>query len=282
MEYRVCDNGIEIFDDVDFCPRHIFECGQIFSYREQPSENGETWTVLSGDRKAVLERRRAGFFIVTDSPEYFERFFDLETDYGAIKSELSAFDILKAPISFGYGIRILKQQLFETLISFIVSANNNIKRIRLILDRLRDGYGADMGGYHAFPTRERLLRVTESEFAALGAGYRDKYLYRTVRQADEETLALWSALPTVELRKRLLDLSGVGPKVADCILLFGFGRGDVFPVDTWIEKMYRKFYGDTSDIGREKIRQKLTDIFGELSGFAQQYLFYYMRSGADD
>lgn len=273
MIYQIVDKGIKILNKRDFVPQHILECGQIFSYELKD----ETWVVFSWDKKAEISEENSGYFIKTNDPLYFVNFFDLNKDYSKIKGELSKYELLKEPIIFGNGIRILKQNLFETLISFIVSANNNIKRIQLILNNIRKNFGTNMGDYFAFPTREQLLTATISDFKNLGAGYRDKYLFDVLRQVDEDTLKDWQALPTKELRKKLISLAGVGPKVADCVLLFGFGRGDVFPVDTWIEKMYNKFYPPLQN--REKIRENLTNEFGLLSGYAQQYLFYYMRSG---
>lgn len=273
MRYIVSKNKIVIFGKEDFNIWDILQCGQIFSYEKC----GEVWKVYSKDKLADVVETKDGYVINTQDIHYFENFFDLKTDYGQIKKKLSKFDILKNPIKFGSGIRILKQDLFETLISFIVSANNNIKRIQSILFKLRQTLGTDMGSYHAFPTRAQLLQVDESFFTQLGAGYRDKYIYKVLRQVDEDTLQQWQVLPTDELRNKLISLAGVGPKVADCVLLFGFGRGDVFPVDTWIEKMYNKFYSPLDN--REKIRQNLVKQFGFHSGYAQQYLFFYMRSG---
>ncbi len=274
MRYTIEKNKITIFGKEDFNPEHILECGQIFSFYKDESGN---YVVLSTDRRAKLVETDEGFVIETTAPKYFEEFFDLKTDYSGIKKKLSNFEILKQPIKYGYGIRILKQNLFETLISFIVSANNNIKRIKMILNRIREKYGKRMNGFYAFPTREELLKATEADFAQLGAGYRAKYLYGVLRQVDENTLLQWDKLPTKELRRNLISLIGVGPKVADCVLLFGFGRGDVFPVDTWIEQMYDRFY--THIDNREKVRENLVAEFGELSGYAQQYLFFFMRAG---
>ncbi len=271
MRFYKGKDYIEIFGKDDFNIKQTLECGQVFSYQE----NEDCFLVYSANKKAKVTETYKGYIIKTDSPDYYENYFDLQTDYGAIKKALSKYEILQKPIQFGGGIRILKQNLFETLISFIVSANNNIKRIQLILNRLREKLGKDMGTYHAFPTRDELLSVDVKFFTDIGAGYRDKYLYSVVRQIDEETLENWKSLPTNELRKKLIALSGVGPKVADCVLLFGYGKGDVFPVDTWIQKMYNKFYENLDN--REKIRNNLTRQFGELSGYAQQYLFYYIR-----
>ncbi len=319
MEYKICSNKIEIIGKEDFCPRHIFECGQIFSYKKLGDDTKNKWEVFSMDKCAFVEETENGYVISTKDTKYFEEFFDLKTDYSALKRKLSKFEILKKPIRFGYGIRILHQNLFETLISFIVSANNNIKRIQLILERIRKKFGTEKDGFYSFPTRNQLLQATEEDFKQLGAGYRASYLFRVLRQVDEKTLQEWSAFPTKQLREKLTTLFGVGPKVADCVLLFGYGRGDVFPVDTWIEKMFLKFYGNSIDlskahligkenhskqvdangeaksvdkelqkdcssaqskqISREKIREFLTEEFGLLSGYAQQYLFYYMRSG---
>lgn len=272
LKYKKGKDFIEIFGKDDFNPQHILECGQIFSFKK----NGENYQVFSADKKAEIFETKNGYIIKTKNPDYFENFFDLKTDYGEIKKKLKKYDILTKPIEYGHGIRIVKQDLFETVISFIVSANNNIKRIQMILDRMRQKLGQNMGDYYAFPTREALLSVNEEFFTNIGAGYRAKYLYETVRLIDEKTLKEWDLLSTPDLRKKLIGLSGVGPKVADCILLFGYGRGDVFPVDTWMAQMYNKFYEHQEN--REAIRYNLTKQFGQLSGFAQQYLFFFMRT----
>lgn len=275
MKYKITKNCIEIQGKDDFSAKDILECGQIFAFNK--TEKG--YVVFSLDKKAEIVETETGFKIITCDTKYFENFFDLKTDYGLIKSRLSKFKILENPIKFGHGIRILKQDLFETLISFIVSANNNIKRIQLILNRLREKLGKNMGDYYAFPTQEKLLSVDEQFFKDIGAGYRASYLYKVVRQVNEKTLESWRELPTKELRNKLIALSGIGPKVADCVLLFGYGKKDVFPVDTWINQMYNKFYKPLDN--REKIRENLVNEFGELSGYAQQYLFFSMREKAN-
>ena len=276
MNYKCEKDGIKIVGKEDFVPSHILECGQIFSYQK----NGDIWQVFAQDKMAEIVENETGYVIKTTDPKYFENFFDLKTDYALVKKQLLKFDIMKEPIEFGHGIRILKQNLFEMLLSFIISQNNNIKRIQLILNRIREKFGKNMGGFYAFPTREELLTATQEDFAALGAGYRDKYLFNVLRQVSEKDLEEWKNLDTKTLRQKLISLSGVGPKVADCVLLFGYGRGDVFPVDTWIEKMYNRFYTPLSN--REQIRNNLVGQFAELSGYAQQYLFYYIRERGDN
>lgn len=276
MNYVIGKDYIEIFGKEDFDIKEILECGQVFSYKFM----GDCYLAYSADKKAKVTETSLGYIIKTNHPNYFENYFDLKTDYGKIKETLSKFPILKKPIDFGKGIRILKQNLFETLISFIVSANNNIKRIQMILERLREKLGSKVGDFYAFPTREQLKGASVEFFKEIGAGYRADYLYKVVRQIEDNTLNDWQKLDTKDLRNKLISLSGVGPKVADCVLLFGYGRQDVFPVDTWIEKMYVKFYCSNSQIvpNREKIRENLLKEFGNLSGYAQQYLFYSMRS----
>ena len=270
--YQIEDKKI-IVSKEDFDVRHILFCGQIFCYEEKSN----AFTVFSKDKKAEIFEHKNCYEIITDNLDFFVKFFDLTTDYSRIKERLSSFEILQKPIEFGKGIRILKNDKFEMLISFIISANNNIKRIQKIINALKEKCGQKMDGYFAFPTREEMLTLSEEDFAKLGTGYRAKYLYNVIRQVDEETLEKWGDLETKELRERLLTLFGVGPKVADCIMLFGYYRQDVFPVDTWIAQMYNEFV-DKDEQNRNKIREKLLSMFGDLSGYAQQYLFFYQRS----
>lgn len=256
----------------DFNIEHILYCGQIFSF-EKIDER--MFLVFSGREKARVVEHYDNYEIITDNTEYFENFFDLKTDYSFIKRKLTSFDIMKKPIEFGYGIRILKNNLFEMVISFIISANNNIKRIQKIINLIKEACGEKE---KLFPTREKLMKLTEADFLKLGCGYRAKYLYKVLRQIDEKKLEEYKKLDTEQLRKKLIELAGVGPKVADCILLFGYARQDVFPVDTWIAQMYNKYF-DKNEDNRIVIRNKLVEMFKDLSGYAQQYLFYYQRSG---
>ncbi len=269
MEYKLFKNKIEIYSKEDFNPQHILECGQIFCYEK--TEDG--YLVFSKDKQATIVETQEGYEILCDDEKYFENFFDLQTDYSKIKKELIKFDILKKPIEFGSGIRILKNDIFEIIVSFIISANNNIKRIQKIIHTLKER--CNQG--RAFPSLNQLLNFTVDDFYKIGLGYRAPQLYKCLRQLDENEILAWQQMPTEQLRRKLISLSGVGPKVADCILLFGFGRKDVFPVDTWINKMYNMYYSPTNK--REIIRNNLVNIFGNLSGYAQQYLFYYQRSG---
>ena len=261
MKYEKFKDRILVFDKCDFCPQHILECGQIFAFKK--TDFG--YVLWSKDQKAELIEFSNYYEIKTDNTDYFEKFFDLENDYSKIKFQLCKFDIMKEPIKFGYGIRILKNDPFEMLISFIISANNNIKRIQKTIFALKEKLRAEglFDNHLPLPSFIKKIAVVTQ-------------LYKALRQVNPELLKEWQNLPTKRLRNNLISISGVGPKVADCVLLFGFSRKDVFPVDTWINKMYNMFYPVCNK--REKIREALIDIFKDLSGYAQQYLFYYQRS----
>ena len=180
-------------------------------------------------------------------------------------------------IEYGYGIRSLRQDIFEMFVSFIISANNNIKRIQNSVFMLCEKFGTNMGSYFAFPSYEQLLSATKRDFVECGLGYRADQLYNALRELNIEELYSNKNLNTQKLTDYLIAFSGVGPKVADCIMLFGYGKQDVFPVDTWIEKAYNTM-NNCYEISRYEIRNNLIKIFKELSGYAQQYLFFYKRS----
>ena len=270
-----CDK-IVIENCKDFDLKDILECGQVFSYIKKDDNN---YTVISLDKIADIKIDENLTIIHTKYVDYFYNYFDLSTNYSKIKQEiLNLNSVFSKFLNCGKGIRILKQDTFQSIISFIVSANNNIKRIRNILFKISEKFGKKIEGedYSSFPKLEELIKATKEDFLTLGAGYRSEYLVETIQKLNtkEYNLKDLSKLPTKELRKKLLYLKGVGPKVADCILLFGFYRTDVFPVDTWIKKAYYLF--ETKKVSEEKIADYFVNMFKDLSGFAQQYLFNYM------
>ena len=275
MKYEVQKDKIIIHSTDEFKPKDILECGQIFCYKK----NNDNYVVYSLDKKAEIVHNGKNYEILTKNTEYFVNFFDLNTNYCEIKQNLlNSYPYLNNALKYGSGIRILKQDPFETIISFIISSNNNIKRIQKILFAIREKFGNKIEDYYTFPTVEQLLLATEQDFKNLGAGYRSKYLEIVVKQLSKIDLNSLNSLSTEELNKELLKLMGVGQKVADCIMLFGFGRGDVFPVDTWIEKVYCAYFEEEHD--RVKIRRNLVNMFKQNSGYAQQYLFYSQRENS--
>ena len=274
MTYSIERNKIIIEDLKEFDITQILECGQVFSYKKIA---GKKFEVYSSDKRAVVEQLCDRAIITTADPAYFENYFDLKRDYAEIKGKLQNNKELASPILFGGGIRILKQDKLETIISFVVSANNNISRITKSLFYIREKLGSKVGDYFAFPTLNQLMLADEKFFVQAGLGYRAKQMVKLIQQLKDVDLDEWDGLDTQTLKNRLIALSGIGPKVADCILLFGFSRGDVFPVDTWISKVFYDFYGEITK-NRVKMSEILTKKYGDLSGVAQQYLFYYKRS----
>lgn len=275
MKYEIVKDGIKIISKDEFNPQHILECGQVFSFEKR----GEKYIVYPQNKYAEIEENQDYYFIKTKDVQFFVDYFDLSTNYTKIKKDLSVHTMMEKPIEFGYGIRILNQELFETLISFIISANNNIKRIKVILNNIRKALGREIADdVYSFPTYQQLKEKPVEFFVEMGAGYRAKYLYKVLREISPTKLEEWKRLDTQDLRNSLISLSGVGPKVADCVLLFGYHRGESFPVDTWIAKMYNTYFMPVDS--RIVMRDNLVKLFGDNSGFAQQYLFYYTKENA--
>lgn len=272
LKNTMADNDIIIKDTRDFDIRQTLDCGQIFRY----SEIGENeYEVFSKDKRCVV--RQDGVAVIrSDDSVYWRRFFDLDNDYGAIKRALMDKPFMKEAVGYGGGIRILNQDPYEMLISFIVSANNHIPRIKGILSRICEGLGEKKDGYSAFPTPEAMASKDADYYAALGAGYRAPYLSETARAVAEGfDLEKPLYMSGEEANKYLCTLKGVGPKVADCILLFAYHKSDVFPVDTWIRKVYADMTG--KEATNKEIRKYLISTYGNLSGYAQQYLFFNKR-----
>lgn len=271
--YIVKKNLITVTDMTDFDIKKICECGQLFRFTDI---NGKT-RIISGEHRAFLWQENGVVFIECDDEKYFEKYFDLQRNYDIIRLKLKDKSLFEAAVDFGQGIRILNQQPFETLISFIISANNNITRIKGIIERLSASLGDDMGGYFSFPSPQKIAAADFETINGLGAGYRARYIHETARAVAEGRFDLDApfSAKTDCAKRGLLQLLGVGDKVADCILLFAYHKADVFPVDTWIKKVYNCYYG--REQSRAVIRRSLLARFGDLSGYAQQYLFYYKR-----
>ena len=267
-------NLIEIESQNDFDIGQILECGQVFSFYKKDCG----YVVVSMDKVAHIFCNGNKTTIHTNDVEYFWHYFDLDTDYdkirGKIKEYYPQFDKFWQG---GENIRILRQDAFQTIISFIVSANNNIARIKKILNNISKKFGKEIEeGVYSFPTLDQLKGATKEDFSQAGAGYRSEYLVKTIQclQQEEFDISTMAQLSTKELRERLLLLSGVGGKVADCILFFGFGRSDSFPVDTWIRKAYYLFC--STPRSDKDISKYFLDIFKEVAGYAQQYIFNFM------
>ena len=270
--------------------KDIFDCGQCFRWNEEDDGSytgvfkGNVLNVSKNDKEITFKGVCNG-----NIKDVVEDYFDLKRDYEKIKEELSKIDEnMKTSIEYGKGIRILNQDLFETIISFIISANNNIPRIKGIIERLSKKYGDEIiwngKEYYAFPTAKSLKDVSVKEYRDLGLGFRDVRLYETVKMILEGKVdleELENNPNTTEVREKLLTLSGVGPKVADCILLFSdLKRFEVFPIDVWVRRVMNDLYiknEDETKVNKKQIEKLAQEKFGDLAGLAQQYLFYWRR-----
>lgn len=299
VDGKVIVEGLENFD-----LKHIFECGQCFRWNKV-ADNRYLGTAFrrtievsqDGDR-LIIENSS-----LDDFKRIWEKYFDLERDYGKIKATLSKDPLLKESVEFGYGIRILNQEPFEMLISFIISANNQIPRIKKLVEKVSENWGDEIEykgvKYYSFPSPLMLRRASLEELKEIGLGFRAKYIYETVRlvtdadkamakkikgeeltEEEEDNLKYHLAtiinLNHVDCHKALMNYVGVGPKVADCIMLFSMEKVEAFPVDVWVKKAMQYFY-KAPDSSLTKIRKFGQDVFGDLAGFAQQYLFYNAR-----
>ena len=213
-------------------------------------------------------------------------------DYQNLKSKLSKIDeFMKESIEFGEGIRILNQDLWECIISFIISANNNIPRIKKIIEAISKKYGKKVlfenKEYYFFPTVEELSKATVEELRELGTGFRDKRIFNTTQMLYNKTIDLEeikNMQDSNKIRETLLKLDGVGPKVADCIMLFSLKRFDVFPIDVWVRRVMNDLYihkENEEDVNKKELQNLAKEKYKDLAGIAQQYLFYWRREKAD-
>lgn len=279
--------GLKLRED-SFNPTHIFECGQCFNFKLE--EDGSYTAVFLGKIINLLECDGYTLIRNVSLDEFYEIFydyFDLGTDYGSIRDFLSKDDTLRDACDYGYGIRILNQELFETTISFIISANNQIPRIkkavRIISERYGDYLGDYMGSsYYSFPRPEVLAQVDPLELREHArVGFRDVRIVETAKAFVDGFLNFEDEknLTDLDLHKRLNELPGIGPKVADCIMLFAYHRRETFPVDVWIKRVMETLYIG-KEVPKKQVDNYAREIFGDLAGYAQQYLFYYGRENA--
>lgn len=274
LEYKIINSEIFIPSNDDFDAKQTLECGQVFRFKK----TALGYEVYSLNHKATIICQKHGTTIKCDDVNYFINYFDLLTDYAKIKQKLSKNDFLKNAINYGKGIRILRQDPVETIISFIISQNNNIPRIKNIIEKICEKYGEWQSDFYAFPTLENLKKIPKQFFKEIKCGYRDEYLFSSIQKIGAGfDLKKIKTMSSMEANKYLTELKGVGNKVADCILLYGFYKTDVFPTDTWIKKVYLDFNPNEKNKSAIQIRNEFVTIYGNLSGYAQQYLFYSKR-----
>lgn len=283
------EDGFLLLKDQDsFDPKMIFECGQAFNWTK---EEDESYTTCAFSK--ILNVKKEGKdIILSTNREDFENlwmdYFDLQTNYEKIKSNLLIDETMDAAISYGHGIRILNQDPYETIISFIISANNRINQIKNSISLISKYYGTYIGtyrgkDYYNFPSVEVLAQADPQDLRKYcKVGFRDTRIV----EASKEILKWDSSfddlmdLPREELKDLLMSLAGVGPKVSDCIILFAFKDKSAFPVDVWIKRVMENLYLDGETISQKKVADFGREKFGPYAGVAQQYLFYYGRENA--
>ncbi len=276
----------------DFNLDHIFDCGQCF--RWEKNEDGSYSGIAFGKTARIDYDGEKETLVIhgadeNDFENIWKNYLDLERDYGKIKAELAEKDpVICEAMEYGYGIRILNQEKWETLLSFIISQNNNIPRIKKCINSLAETLGEYAGEYegkkyYSLPTPEVLADATLEDLAPCKLGYRAKYLIETAKKVHSEGIESLEALGNCELSssetcEALREYCGVGPKVANCIALFAMGKFDSFPIDVWVKKVMNQMYGfGENDL--KGMAKFASEKFGEYGGIAQQYLFYYITHG---
>lgn len=262
-------NKIVIRNAQNFNLSQTLDCGQAF--RWSVDSNG-VWSGIAAGHYIELYSEDDNIVIKGSNKEEFENFwadyFDLSRDYGAIIKQFSADKTLSLAANASSGIRILKQEPFEALCSFIISQNNNIPRIKGIIDRLCKNFGERTEKGYTFPTAERLALLTAEDLSPIRSGFRAKYIIDAARRVANGEIDLDSlkSLSYDEAQAQLLTIKGVGPKVADCTLLYGLGHIEAFPKDVWIKRALLEYFGG-----------KIPECAKGAAGIAQQYIFYYIR-----
>lgn len=254
-----------------------FLCGQCFRWRKD--ENGVFRGVAGSHAAKIYYTDENTIFIESSNPDlvYWSHYLSFSTDYNAAEAALSGDSTMKKCIEAGRGIRLLHQDLWETLVSFIISANNNIPRIQKIIEKLCRLYGDEIEfdgeKYYGFPAPETLAGLSLSELSEIRAGFRDKYILDAAQKvaSGEVDLEKIKVMSDADAKKELMKIKGVGKKVADCILLFSLQRYKTFPKDVWIKRIMQEEYG----VNEKEIDAFVSEKFGNYAGIAQQYLYYF-------
>lgn len=282
MKISEINNNLVLTNIKDFNIDNIFDCGQCFRWNKQ---NDGAYIGVANSRALKISQENDTVTLYDTSIEDFNniwfKYFDFKTNYQEIKQILSNDLVLKSAVEFGNGIRILNQELWECVVSFIISASNNIPRIKKIINTLCELYGDRINymgeTYYSFPTPEKIYSLGISGIAPIKAGFRDKYIISAAEFfINDFNEAYFESLDYNSAKKELMKISGIGNKVADCILLFALSKRNSFPVDVWIKRVIEHFYFEEEQT-IEIIQKFSQEKFGELGGYAQQYLFYYAR-----
>ena len=272
MDYSYKDGTMVVKNVTSLDLGETLDCGQSFRWRD----NGDgSFTGVAYEKLVTVSIQNGDLHIENTTEQDFEKiwrnYFDLDLDYDSIRESIGKIHpVLKEASSYAPGIRILQQEPWEALCTFIISQNNNIKRIKGIVDRLCTTFGNKIGDtdFYTFPKPEILAELTPDDLAPLRAGFRNKYIIDASQKvaSGEVDLEKCRNVPYDEARAELCKIKGVGNKVADCTLLFGMHRIEAFPIDVWMRRAMEKLFPNMTG-----------EDFGEYAGIAQQYIFHYAR-----
>ncbi len=278
MRYKKSGESVIMTDVNSFDIGQILECGQYFRFWG----SGNNYSIVAHGRCLNIYQLPDKIIFSPCTIEEFENiwinYFDLERDYAKIKNELAdADEILAQAIKLYGGIRILNQDKWECMISFIISQNNRIPQIKNVIENISRAFGSPIDDKNfAFPTHSQLQNATEQSLNNCKTGFRSKYILDAINQnLDLENL---NDLPTPMIKEKLMQIKGIGNKVADCILLFSYGRREVYPTDVWIKRVSQELYFENKQVSLKQIQEFAKNKFGEYAGYAQQYLFHYIRN----
>ncbi|NLK97700.1 MAG: N-glycosylase [Epulopiscium sp.] len=285
MRYRQIEDQIIIKAMDSFEIEQILECGQCFRFHKLA--HNDYVIVAWGKVLRIFQTKDEVIFYPTSAEEFenlWSSYFDLDKDYDIIKRRLAEKDThLAEAVKFAPGIRILRQEPWECLISFIISQNKQIPHIKQVVENISRMFGKficsfEGHDYYAFPTVDELSAASEQDIRACKAGFRAPYIVDACQKVKHKEVELekLADLPYEEAKKELLKIKGVGSKIADCVLLFGIGHEEAFPVDVWVKRVMEYFYFD-KDTSPNEIQAFAKEYFGNLAGISQQYLFYYAR-----
>lgn len=280
MNYKFENNSVILCNADSFDIAQILECGQCFRFKKLENYH---YMIIAKKRVLYIKQTKdiVKFYPCTEQEfkTIWVDYFDLDRDYNKIKLELAKDTVLKQAIEYAPGIRILNQETWECLISFIISQNNRIPMIKQAVENISKKYGDLIeDDFYSFPTLDQLLKADEEGLKNCKTGFRAKYILNACNSVNSGEIDLngFNNMSTDEVRQSLMSIKGVGPKISDCVLLFSQKRSEVFPTDVWIKRVMQHFY-----FGREASIKEIHDCayqkFGDLAGIAQQYLFNYAR-----
>ncbi len=282
MNYEQVGNDVILHNTNSFNICEILECGQCFRFFKLDALD---YVIVAFSKVLRITQQGNTVKFHNTTTQDFENiwfdYFDLQRNYEEIKQRLCQDDeVMQKAVNFAGGIRILNQEIWECLISFIISQNNRIPMIKKAVNNLSVSYGNKIcDEYYSFPTIEQLLNKEPEQLKLCKTGFRAKYICDAVNKISNGEIKLneFSKKQTPEIKTELMSINGVGPKVSDCVMLFSCKRHEVFPTDVWIKRIVYKLYFNDKDVSLKEIWNFSNEKFGELAGFAQQYLFYYAR-----